>query len=91
MEAEPEWYRETVEAVLGPEMSKALEKVSDADWARGVSQWKKRRGQGKRLSVLRLIKAAFTFRGGADYLAWKIERHSGVEVKLTGWMLLMGA
>lgn len=85
MKAEPEWYRETVGAVLGSDMTKALSKVSDADWARGVTQWKKRRGQGKRLSVLRLIKAAFTFRGGADYLAWKIERHSGVEVKLTGW------
>ena len=85
MSADPEWYRQTAAAVLGPDMEKALSRVGDADWARGVMQWKKRRSQGKRLSVLRLIKAAFTFRGGADYLAWKIERHSGVEVKLGGW------
>ncbi|MCA9474766.1 MAG: hypothetical protein KC563_03010, partial [Nitrospira sp.] len=34
-------------------------------------------------SMLRLMKAAFTFQGGADYLIWKIERHSGVKVELT--------
>ena len=28
----------------------------------------------------RLVKAAFTFSGGADYLAWKIERHSGHKI-----------
>ncbi len=33
----------------------------------------------------RLIKAAFTFTGGADYLAWKIERHSGQKVELSDW------
>ena len=40
---------------------------------------------GKGWSVLRLLKAAFTFSGGADYLAWKIERHTGVKVDLTPW------
>ncbi len=47
--------------------------------------WRLRRIEGKLLSVLRLLKAAFTFRGGADYLAWKIERHSGVRVELSDW------
>ncbi len=45
--------------------------------------WMIRKVQGKILSILRLIKAAFTFSGGADYLVWKIERHSGVKVELT--------
>ena len=49
------------------------------------SQWKWRRVEGKLLSVARLVKAAFTFQGGADYLAWKIARHSGVTVELTPW------
>lgn len=40
---------------------------------------------GKGWSVLRLIKAAFTFQGGADYIVWKIERHSGEKIILTGW------
>jgi len=45
--------------------------------------WAVRKIQGKFLSILRLMKAAFTFSGGADYLIWKIERHSGVKVELT--------
>jgi len=45
--------------------------------------WIMRKVQGKLLSILRLMKAAFTFQGGADYLIWKIERHSGVKVELT--------
>ena len=47
--------------------------------------WILRMFEGKALSVLRLIKAAFTFDGGVSYLAWKISRHSGVEVSLTPW------
>ncbi len=47
--------------------------------------WAARRIQGKLLSVARLIKAAFTFTGGADYLAWKISRHSGQQITLTNW------
>lgn len=45
--------------------------------------WLGRRAVGKTLSVLRLVKALFTFRGGPDYIVWKIERHSGVRVRLS--------
>jgi hypothetical protein len=38
---------------------------------------------GKAASVLRLVKAAFTFEGAVDYVTWKIERHSGVRVEPT--------
>lgn len=48
-------------------------------------RWRLRRWQGKTLSVARLIKAAATFDGGFDYLAWKISRHSGVEIRVTPW------
>ncbi len=47
--------------------------------------WFLRRVQGKTFSILRLLKASMTFTGGADYLAWKISRHSGVEVTLKPW------
>ena len=47
--------------------------------------WGLRRAAGKSLSVLRLIKAAFTFAGAADYVAFKIERHTGVPLALTPW------
>jgi len=49
------------------------------------SGWLQRRLIGKTLSILRLVKAAFTFTGGADYLAWKITRHSGVKITLSPW------
>ncbi|HEY6130692.1 MAG TPA: hypothetical protein VIV27_01675, partial [Halioglobus sp.] len=44
--------------------------------------WVLRRGQGKLLSILRLVKALFTFAGGLDYIAWKLERHSGVKIEI---------
>jgi hypothetical protein len=47
--------------------------------------WALRRPLGKLVSVARLAKAAFTFEGGADYLAWKIERHTGVAIELSPW------
>ncbi|TNE63124.1 MAG: hypothetical protein EP335_10780 [Alphaproteobacteria bacterium] len=49
-------------------------------------RWWLRRMNGKLVSFLRLIKASMTFDGGIDYLAWKIRRHSGVEIEITPWM-----
>ncbi len=49
------------------------------------ANWPLRRFTGKLWSIARLIKAAFTFTGGADYIAWKIERHSGHRIELTDW------
>ncbi|WP_308910221.1 hypothetical protein [Pseudokordiimonas caeni] len=48
--------------------------------------WARRRWNGKVVSFLRLLKASMTFDGGIDYLAWKIRRHSGVEIEVTDWM-----
>ena len=42
--------------------------------------WAMRRIQGKLLSICRLVKALFTFEGGLDYIAWKLERHSGEKI-----------
>lgn len=50
---------------------------------RSLGRWRLRRFQGRLLSVLRLAKAVFTFENGADYLAWKIERHTGVHIEVT--------
>ncbi len=44
--------------------------------------WRTRIVQGKILSILRLLKGFFTFKGGIDYILWKIERHSGVRVEV---------
>jgi hypothetical protein len=47
--------------------------------------WTRRRIEGKLLTVVRLAKAAFTFAGGIDYLAWKINRHAGTQIAITPW------
>lgn len=47
--------------------------------------WRLRAVQGAFLSVLRLLKGTQTFKGGIDYIAWKIKRHSGVDLKITEW------
>ena len=47
--------------------------------------WGRRRVEGKLLSVVRLAKASATFAGGADYIAWKINRHAGTDIKLKPW------
>lgn len=44
--------------------------------------WKTRFVQGKCLSVLRLLKGLFTFKGGLNYILWKIERHSGIGIPM---------
>ena len=41
--------------------------------------------KGKMLSDLRLAKASSTFAGGADYIAWKINRHAGTRIELKQW------
>ena len=47
--------------------------------------WERRRVEGKLLSVARLAKASATFAGGADYIAWKINRHAGTKIELSPW------
>lgn len=47
--------------------------------------WTVRRVEGKLLSVARLAKASATFAGGADYIAWKINRHAGTDIQLKPW------
>jgi len=47
--------------------------------------WRQRRRQGKALTLIRLAKASTTFAGGVDYLAWKINRHAGTDIKVKPW------
>jgi hypothetical protein len=47
--------------------------------------WLRRRVEGKLLSVLRLAKASATYAGGAEYIAWKINRHAGTAIELKPW------
>ncbi len=47
--------------------------------------WRRRRLEGKVLSVVRLAKASATFAGGVDYIAWKINRHAGTKIRIKPW------
>lgn len=47
--------------------------------------WKRMERKGKLLSVARLAKASATFAGGAEYIAWKINRHAGTKIELKPW------
>lgn len=57
--------------------------VSEQDCRRALRLWRIRAWQGRVLSVMRLTKAVFTFRDCVDYAAWKIERHTGLKIKVT--------
>lgn len=56
-------------------------------WERraALRAWWWRQPLGRLLAALRLVKAAFTVQGGAEYLAWKIQRHTGHAIGLTAW------
>jgi hypothetical protein len=79
LDADPERYRcfgeAALEALGGDQASRSA----------GERVWSGLRRRGKRASVLRLAKASFTFAGGIDYLAWKINRHAGTRVEIKPW------
>ncbi|MBW8815831.1 MAG: hypothetical protein JF588_20625 [Caulobacterales bacterium] len=50
---------------------------------RGLPGWTLRNLAGKPLNIARLAKAAFTFEGASRYAAWKVARHTGVELAVT--------
>ena len=72
VDADPERYRR----FTGPALD--LARPNHTGWAR-------RRLEGKLLSIARLAKASTTFDGGADYIAWKINRHAGTNIELKPW------
>ena len=47
--------------------------------------WRRKQRKGKLYSVARLAKASLTFSGGAEYIAWKINRHAETDIQLTPW------
>jgi hypothetical protein len=53
--------------------------------AEAQQRWRQLQRTGKLLSIARLAKASFTFAGGVDYLAWKINRHAGTDIQIKSW------
>ena len=48
-------------------------------------RWRRRQRLGRPLNLLRLLKAALTFDNATDYVAWKVERHSGYRIEPTAF------
>lgn len=78
----PALYHSLYEAFL-EDVSK--HSISKQETDKASRQWARRRFIGKIQNFLRLIKAAFTFRGGIAYALSKVERHSGRAVVLKPW------
>ena len=74
VDADPDRYEQfgTSAAPLG-------RKANDGRW------WRGKQRHGKLYSIARLAKASLTFSGGADYIAWKINRHAGTNIRLKPW------
>lgn len=70
---------------FGREANRLSPRLDKRERDRILRWWSVRRRLGKPLNILRLLKASTTFDGAARYAAWKIERHTGVPVKLTPW------
>ncbi|MBV8908873.1 MAG: hypothetical protein JOZ20_07720 [Sphingomonas sp.] len=90
VEADPDRYAMFGEASLkeiaryhgvGPNGEVSLWKRPD----RAARWWRGKQSKGKLYSVARLAKASLTFAGGAEYVAWKINRHAGADIQLKPW------
>jgi hypothetical protein len=79
VDADPERYERFGKAVLDELSPQARSRRRALRW------WKGKQRHGKLYSVARLAKASLTFANGADYIAWKINRHAGTEIKLKPW------
>lgn len=71
------------DAAFYRKLTKALPDLPDGSSMQGT--WERYRRRGKRAQIMRLAKASFTFAGGADYIAWKINRHAGTDIQLKSW------
>ena len=74
------------EAVFGPKDADGLIEITAASFAarQGARlKWASRRWIGKPATALRVLKAAFTFDGGLDYVLHKLKSHSNVEIEVT--------
>jgi len=84
-------YYQRVTELAAPLLTHALTLTDSDDYQTQLSAttcrlnrqgWRLRTLQGKLLSLARLSKALFTFEGGLDYIAWKLERHSGEAIEI---------
>ena len=85
VDSDPDYYRALFAAAQADGVILSDREVSDRESRAAARRWRRLQRRGKWLSVVRLGKASFTFAGGIDYLAWKINRHAGTNIVLTPW------
>lgn len=85
VDAEPERYLAFTPAALDAAGISLAMTISPDARQKAVLAWRRRRTEGKMLTVVRLLKASLTFAGGIDYLAWKINRHAGTSIDIKPW------
>ena len=85
VDSDPAYYRAAFEAAVADGSVLPDAAVNAHQTERAGRTWRRLQRRGKWLSVVRLIKASFTFAGGIDYLAWKINRHAGTKIVITPW------
>lgn len=82
-----DWAEQTIKLSFGELANAKARNAAPARIKRilSVLAWWARAVQGAWLSAARLLKATATFHGGIEYIAWKIERHSGIDLALRDW------
>lgn len=83
--ADPERYDRFLLAAMSAGQYQPDREISADEKAAHEKRWAGLRRRGKVITVLRLAKASFTFAGGIDYLAWKINRHAGTQIAIKPW------
>jgi hypothetical protein len=81
VDAEPDRYRRFASAAgfpLALATTQSERRAADKGWRRFQRRT-------RRIQVLRLAKASATFAGGVDYIAWKINRHAGTQIRIKPW------
>jgi len=85
LDSAPDYYRAAFDAALADGAIAPFRTIDAKAVAANDRRWRHLQRRGKWLSVARLVKASFTFAGGIDYLAWKINRHAGTQIVITPW------
>lgn len=83
--SDPERYRLFALAATEDGLIHPGKRYSATEIAANARRWAQLRRRGKFMTLLRLAKASYTFSGGIDYLAWKINRHAGTAIEIRPW------
>lgn len=85
IDSAPAYYTALFEGAVADGLIDPARPANTTDATAAARRWRALQRRGKALSVIRLIKASFTFAGGIDYLAWKINRHAGTKIVISPW------